>query len=200
MKTLSEAAFLEWADHAGMCLDPKYPHSAVLVFRSDPQQDRFWEVPAEPELRPYFLLSFLELMGDWSECYVWKHLGSWPATADPQRINDVVEWQILNGLGLPLGTADVVRFDRAELHKLVTLLFSTTVFGWSVGDDLYLVPDHARCIVQTDHHNVVHVSCLTPADVDEWVRQMGARGFALPEEVPDSTFKQPEWMNGIEED
>jgi len=86
-------------------------------------------------------------MGDWQECYAWTHLGSWPESADPLRINDVVEWQILKGLGLPLGTADVVKFERAELDRLVTLMFFTTVFGWSVGEDLYIVPDHARCIV-----------------------------------------------------
>jgi hypothetical protein len=168
----------------------------VLVFQPDPQQDRFWEVPVEPERRPYFLQCFLELMGDWQDCYAWRHLGSWPESAEPLRINDVVEWQILKGLGLPLGTADVVRFERAELDKLVTLMFSTTVFGWSVGEDLYLVPDHARYIVQTDHHNVIHVSCRSSADVNEWVRQMEERGFALPEEVPDSTFKRPDWMRG----
>jgi hypothetical protein len=108
---------------------PAVSRSAVLVFRPNPQQDRFWEVPAEPERRPYFLLSFLELMGDWQECYAWRHLGSWPESAEPLRINDVVEWQILKGLGLPLGTAEVVRFERAELDKLVTLMFSTTIFG-----------------------------------------------------------------------
>jgi len=194
MKTLTEIAFLAWADAAGLCLDPQYPKSAVLVFRPDLHQDRFWEIPAEPERRPYFILSLLELMGDWRKCYAWRHLGSWPESADPLRINDVVEWRILQGLGLPLGTADVVQFERAELDKLVTLMFSTTVFGWSVGEDLYVVPDHARYIVQTDHHNVIHVSCRSSVDVDEWVRQMEARGFALPEEVPDSTFKPPDWM------
>ena len=194
MKTLTEAAFLTWADGAGLCLDPQYPESAVLVFRSDLHQDRFWEIPAEPERRPYFILALLELMGDWQECYAWRHLGSWPEFADPLRINDVVEWRILKGLGLPLGTADIVKFERAELDKLVTLMFSTTVFGWSVGEDLYIVPDHARFIVQTDHHNVIHVSCRSSADVDEWVSQMEERGFALPEEVPDSTFKRPDWM------
>src|SRR4029079_516495 len=94
MKTLTEAAFLAWADGVGLGLDPKYPHSAVLVFRPDPQQDRFWEVPPEPEARPYFILSVLELMGDWQACHAWKHLGRWPASADPRRINDVVEWRI----------------------------------------------------------------------------------------------------------
>ncbi len=68
MKTLTETAFLEWAEGAGLSLDPQYPRSAVLVFSPDPNQARFWEVPAEPELRPYFLWSFLELMGEWQEC------------------------------------------------------------------------------------------------------------------------------------
>jgi hypothetical protein len=105
-----------------------------------------------------------------------------------------VEWQILKGLDLPLGKADVLTFERAELGKLVTLMFCTTMFGWTVADDLYLVPDHARCIVQTDHHNVIHVSCRTSADVGDWVRQMEERGFRLPEDVADSTFKPPDWI------
>jgi hypothetical protein len=96
-------------------------------------------------------------MGDWQECYVWRHLGSWPKSADSLRINDVVELQILEGLGLPMGSGDIVSFDRTELNRLVTLMFSTTIFGWSVGEDLYVVPDHANCILQTDHHDVIHV-------------------------------------------
>src|SRR5678815_1860245 len=82
-------------------------------------------------------------------CYVWKHLGSWPQSAAPERINDVVQLRILDGLGLPLGTNAVVEFSRAEHDRLVTLLFSTTIFGWSVGDDLYVVPDHGQHLLQT---------------------------------------------------
>jgi hypothetical protein len=196
MKSISRAAFLAWAERAGLWLDPRYPHSAVLAFQADPHHDRFWEVPVEPERRPYFLWSILELMGEWQQCYAWRHLGRWPKSADPGRINDVVEWHILNGLDLPHGTADVVSFDRAEADKLVTLLFSTTVFGRSVSDDLYIVPDHARYIVQTDHHNVVHAYFGAVSDIDVWVQQMGERGFPLPEDLPDATFKRPHWLNG----
>lgn len=194
MRTLTESAFLAWAEGAGLGLDPQYPHSAVLTFKPDPHHDRFWEVPPEPEVRPYFISSLLELMGDWQECYAWRHLGRWPDSADPSRVNDVVELQILKGLGLPLGTADVVSFTRAELDRLVTLIFSTTIFGWTVSDDLYVVPDHARYILQTDHHNVIHVSCRNAVDVEALVGQMKKREFLLPDELPDSTFKKPGWM------
>jgi len=195
MKTLAVSEFLTWAERAGLHLDPQYPHSAVLVFRSSQQHARFWVVPPEPEVRPYFLASFLELMGDWRACYAWRHLGSWPERAEPSRVNEIVELQILKGLGVPLGTADVVSFERTELDKLVTLMFSTTVFGWSVYEDLYIVPDHARHILQTDHHNAIHVSYASSEDLEVWVREMEARGFALPDDLPDETFKKPDWMN-----
>jgi len=93
-----------------------------------------------------------------------------------------------------MGTASVVEFAREEMATLVTLLFSTTIFGWSVGEDLYLVPSSGKYLMQTDHHNVVHVEFRDTADVAPWVREMQSRGFPLPGELPDETFKQPSWM------
>jgi hypothetical protein len=194
MTTHTEAEFLAWAERAGLALDPRYPQSAVLRFRPDPDHSRFWEVPAEPERRPHFIASMLELMGDWQWCRVWRHLGSWPDQISPGRINDVVERCILGALGLPLGTAAVVEFTSAEFDKLLTLLFTTTIFGWSVGEDLYVVPDHGRHLLQTDHHDVIHVSFRSEDETNRWVAEMNRRRFPLPDEVPDPTFKQPRWM------
>jgi hypothetical protein len=195
MRFITEDEFLEWASAKGLGLDPRYPESAVLDFRAD-SDARFWMVPREAERRPYFLASLIDLMGDWQTCYVWRHLGSWPAPKriDPRRINDAVELRILKGLGLPLDTAAVVEFERSERDALVTLLFSTTVFGWSVGEDLYVVPDHGRQILQTDHHDVVHVSFSAGGDPGHWVSKMSQEGFDLPDDVPDATFKRPSWM------
>jgi hypothetical protein len=111
-----------------------------------------------------------------------------------RRVNDVVELHILQGLGLPLGTADVVIFDRVDLPTLIILLFSTTVFGWSVEEDVYVVPDHGRHVLQTDHHEVIHVSFRDAGEIGHWVSQMAQQGFDLPEDVPDATFKRPSWM------
>src|SRR5262249_39732502 len=174
----------------------RYPHSAVLTFRPNPQHDRFWEVPGEPERRPHFIASLLDCMEEWQACYAWRHLGSWPRAVAPQRINDVVELRILDGLGLPLGTNAVVEFSRAEHDRLVTLLFSTTIFGWSVGEDLYVVPDHGRHLLQTDHHGVIHLSFRTEASLGRSIAGMERRGFSLPTEPRDSTSKHRGWMKG----
>lgn len=194
MRTHRENTFLTWAERSGFQLDPRYPESAVLTFRPYSDYHRFWVVPIEPERRPYLIASLIECMGEWQACYAWRHLGSWPSSAGPERVNDVVELRILEGLGIPLGTNAVIEFQTSEFDKLLTLVFATTIFGWSVGEDLYVVPDHGRHLLQTDHHGVVHVSFRTEDALQACVEEMERRGFTLPDEVPDPTFKQPRWM------
>ncbi len=194
MRTLTETEFLKWAGRKQIVLDDRYPESASLTFRTHAGEDRFWCIPAEPQRRPYLIASLLEFMGGWDSCYAWRHLGAWPEAADQRRVNDIVEFQILKGLGLPLGTSLVLKFSREEEDLLITLLFSTSIFGWCVNEDLYVVPDHGKHILQTDHHGVIHVSFQTGEEVEDWVSRMSERGFHLPDDVPDKTFKRPDWI------
>jgi hypothetical protein len=157
MKRHTEEHFLRWANRNGLALDPRYKRSAVLSFDPPVDQARFWEVPPEPARRPYFIASLLDL-ADADSYYCWRHLGSWPRRAGLERLNDRIEHQILSGICLAIGSSDIVEFCRSEMDRLITLLFSTTIFGWSVAEDLYVVPDHVRQILQTDHHEVIHVS------------------------------------------
>src|SRR5262249_15836603 len=94
MRTHREEDFIAWAERSGFQIDHRYPMSAVLTFRPYSEHDRFWLVPNEPERRPYFIASLLECMGDWRACYAWRHMGSWPRSVVPERINDV--------LGIPI--------------------------------------------------------------------------------------------------
>jgi len=194
MKRYSEQKFLTWAGNHAIGMDSRYPQLAILNFEPDPDCDRFWEIPLEPERRPYFIASILEAMGDWSSCFVWRHMGSWPTRPDPLRLNDKIEFGILKSVGLPMGTADVVGFDRGEIDRLITIIFSTSIFGWSVSEDLYIVPDTAQYIAKTDHHGVIHVSFRDSDDMQTFVQFLAKREFLLPEELPDATFKRPEWM------
>src|SRR5271170_176423 len=186
MKTLIVDDFLQWAATKGMGLDPRYPQSAVLNYRQK-SDSRFWCIPVKPERRPHFIASLIKLMGDWRSCYIWRHLGSWPDPVpdEQSQINDIVELRILKGLGLPLGTNDVVEFDSVEFDSLVALLFSNTIFAWSGPEDLYIVPDHASQIILTDHHHVIHVSFRDPEEAQAWVSRMEELGFDLPKELPD---------------
>ena len=194
MKVHSESHFLSWASSQGLGLDPRYPKSNSLIFLPDTELARFWVVPAEPERRPYFLRWMLDAFGVWSSYYCWRHLGVWPGKPDEGRPNDQIEHAILHGLGLPEGGTDVIEFDASEKVQLITLLLSTTIFGWSVGEDLILVPDTARGTLKISHHTVVHASFKEEKMMLTFIREMEEAEFPLPTEVPDATFKVPSWM------
>jgi hypothetical protein len=196
MKSLMEADFLRWAEDHGLTVDSRYPQSAILQFRPASDCVRFWCIPDQPQRRPYFYSSVLELARPWDSCFVWRHLGSWPNKdhIDPHRVNDGVEFELLKGIGIPCSTAGVLNFQRDDLNHLISLLLVTSIFGWSVGDDLYVVPDNAQYVLKTDHHGVIHVEFRNEDNVNTWTLKMRERGFPLPDDLPDETFKRPSWM------
>lgn len=197
MKSLAEADFLLWAEENGLAVDARYPQLSILNFQPTSDCARFWCVPDQSERRPYFFASACELAGSWASCFVWRHLGSWPSKEhlDPRRINDVTELALLEGIGIPVGTAEVLQFQHDDLGRLISLLLITSIFGWSVGHDLYVVPDNAQYILKTDHHGIIHVEFRNEGDANAWASRMNERGFQLPDGVPDETFKKPSWMN-----
>ena len=124
--------------------------------------------------------------------------GQWVAgqlPSIPSRINDLVENELHRGLALPLGTTDILEFSSDESSKLITLMFLTTIFAWSVGGDLYVIPNDGRCIMKVHHHDVIHVWFRSSADCDLWVSKMEAYGFPLPDTIPDPILDTPDWMN-----
>ena len=194
MKTCSEEQFFAWGKENGIEVVGDYATSTSLSFKPDSGLERFWATPIRPERRPHFLYLMLRLMGECDSYFVWRHMGSWPAAPDPNDLHEKIEFHLLRSVGLPMGTTEVVQFDGSEFVELVTLLLTTTVFGWSVGEDLYIVPDHARYIMKTSHHDVVYVSFRRQLDLDSYVQEMAKADFPLPTGVPDGTFSIPDWM------
>lgn len=193
MKTHTVDSFLKWAQSHGIGFNPQYPKSSSLIFTSAPPLSRFWLIPREPERRPYFLETILRAIKPWSSAFVWR-LGGWPSPPEKDAMNEAVEYQILEGLNLPMGKSDVVEFDLQDKGKLLTMLFSSTVFAWSSPDDCYVVPNHGQCFLKLSHHDVIHITCRDPKDLEQIIATMDEEKFPLPKEVPDGTFKVPDWM------
>ncbi len=78
---------------------------------------------------------------------------------------------------------------------MLTAVFTQLTFGWSVTDDLFVVPDHGRQMILTDHHGVVHAQFLDQRRIEPFVRDMREQGYPPPVELPDETFKKPDWMS-----
>lgn len=143
---------------------------------------------------PFFVSHLLAGLDPWAECVLWPRGGAWPRAGGVERPGDQVRGVVLQGAGIPAGCEGAVRYGAGEADKLVAVLFAHLVFGWSVPDDLFVVPDHARQMLQTDHHDVVHVAFADEAGVEPFVRHMANEEYLLPKEPPDPTFKKPGWM------
>ena len=194
MKRIEEKQFIKMIRQIGITVDSRYPETAELGFGKESEISRFWEIPEEARRIPYFVQTILSALDPWESVYVWKHMGSWFTSIKGERLNDDVQAVIYRGVGITENNADILKFNGNELEELVALIFNQLVFGWHVGDDLYIIPDHGRQMIKTDHHDVVHVSVRDQSIMEKFINKMAAKGFELPEDIPDETFKRPDWM------
>lgn len=196
MKSQSYDSLLQWLRTQGIDKHPKYPQSTSLIYSSGSDLSRFWVVPQSGRKQVYFLKTMLRSIPAWSSVFVWR-LGGWPyPPTDPENMSNGVEYQIFKGLGLTDGKVEIVEFEQGELDRLVTLLFAGTAFGWSVAEDIYVIPSHARCFLKVSHHDVVHATFREQGDLDAMIARMEEAKYPLPTEPPDGTFKIPSWMKG----
>ena len=190
MKPIPAEEFLSWAAQRGIHADE------AKLFRMLPNRDhaRFWVFPPDPAMLPYFVATLLDGLDEWATAFLWPRSGSWPEYGKSQSKNEAVRDVVLRGLGVPSGFSGAMQFDRKEEDALITLLFVYLIFAWCVDDDLVLVPDHGRQLLQTDHHDVIHAECLSEVRIQQLIAHMASEGYDLPTELPDDTFRRPIWM------
>jgi hypothetical protein len=194
MQTQPRIEFMSWAIDQGIVTSPRYPNSGDLEFKGEPIHARFWVVPTKPDARAAFIRVLLQLLGEWQRCFVWVKKHIWPKPTWREDPSSQVELTIFRDMGIPLGTDDVVQLCREEIGRLVALVFVRMLFFGTSFTDLNIVPDNAQYIMMTDHHGVVHVRFKRPETVDDFIAAMDKAGFPLPDELPDGTFKMPDWM------
>jgi hypothetical protein len=195
MQAISNEKFLSWASSREIVADMRYSPPQCLTYLPNRPHHRFWIVPERAAALPFFVEHLLAGMDPWSECYLWPRGGRWLQSNATDRMTDRVRDNILTSAGVPLGFEGAVRYSDAETHKLVTAIFAQLVFGWSVVDDLFVVPDHGRQFLQTDHHDVVHVCFADEKQIEPFIAHMAGEKYLLPDEPPDATFKKPDWMS-----
>jgi hypothetical protein len=196
MESVPADEFMRWAASVGIGFHPGYPDSKCLSLLPPGDHARFWVLPFEPATWPHFIASLVDGLDDWETGYLWPRAGRWPTPAQGLGLNDGVRMVLLRGAGIPFGSAAAVRFDRDTEGELFAVLYAYLAFGWCTDDDLFFVPDHGRQLLQTDHHDVVHIKCRTEERVLELVEHMSKMEYELPKEPPDWTFKRPAWMGG----
>jgi hypothetical protein len=176
METVPAEEFLRWAAAVGIGFHPHFPDSGCLCLLPLRKQARFWTVPPDPA---HFTAALVNGLDEWSSGFLWPRSGTWPDPAQSRSYDEAVRDVFFRGAGIQGGGAGAVRFGHDEEDALLAILYATLAFGWCVDDDLFFIPDHAQQLLQTDHHNVIHVQCATEERVQSLVEHMVEAGLRV---------------------
>jgi hypothetical protein len=67
---------------------------------------------------------------------------------------------------------------------VVALATAALVFGWGTGEDLYILPEDASCILMTDHHKAFIGHFRSLAALEGFSANMVACGYPDPDTAP----------------
>ena len=193
MDYIAASDFLLFVHNVGVALDERYVEPRTLVYMHGLDLDRFWAVPRNPQRQVGLIASVLDGFDPWSACFLWPRDG-WDHASGGGRADEAVYGLMLRSAGARADFDGAIRYAATERAELATALFAAMSFGWSVADDLFVLPDHGQQLMGIDHHDAVHVSFAGSAGIDPFVAHMAANRFPLPRDVPDATFERPEWM------
>ena len=184
--------FMEWAKELGICPDDRYDEPRCLVFSPYREYVRFWDVPESFNDLAQFSAHVIDGLDPWSYCRIWPRGGYWPSidelSADKERE------RLFEAAGVTPGTQGAMEYTPEERPSIIALIANQLHFGCSTGDDIFLIPDHGRQFIQTDHHNVLHMSFADPGQLLPFIIHMEAKGYSLPTEMPVETSRKPQWM------
>ena len=123
--------------------------------------------------KPHFAASVVDLLDPWQCCRVWKRFPTWSyGIRDDAAIKDRVWGKNIETAGIPAGFTGAINFDRKQFDALISLLFTQMCFGWSVNDDVYVIPDHCEQLVALTHHEVAYVTFRKTDRLEKYVRDM----------------------------
>jgi hypothetical protein len=193
MRTISKKGFLSFLDRRKIGFDVRNANSHSIGFIDKREHHRFWEFPFQTNDLSRFLFAIIDGISVWRNLYVWPKCGSWPK--DNGKCVDVcIRNTFYRQFGVKMGSEGALICSSGEKATIVSFLFIHVLFVSDLFDDLFLIPDNGRFILGTDHHGVITVRTFSGLDLDLLIKHMKSKGFELPNEVPDDTFRKPEWM------
>jgi hypothetical protein len=189
VRLTSTDEFLQRAAGLGIELDTRFEPPQTLTYVTSQSASRFWPTPVDLDELLVFLTGALEALDPWTSCWVYKRAAGWFSAEDEDQ-----RGKVLQSIGIPAGSADVLSIDAGERASLLLALLTQVGFGWKVTDDVFVVPEHGRQLLWIDHAEAVFVLFRDAAAVESFVAAMAAAGFPLPSEPPNTSFAWPDWM------
>src|SRR5215213_4992747 len=156
MELLSVAAFTEWAGAHGIAWDQQHPRAHQLSYVSTPGHWRVWELPPSWSDLAWFANIVLETAAPGGDLIVHPRVnGNWYTGGhDVPWMNEALD-VVVHGANIPHGFQGAARFAAHQRPTATALVVASLVFALGVGEDYFVLPADASCILMTDHHRAI---------------------------------------------
>jgi hypothetical protein len=134
-------------------LDARYAPPQTLAFQGGPKGEWSAELPGDAKAVPRWIASLIDAVRPEKSVYLYPRDGGWKS-GDSQKL--FLQSAIFKSCGIaPVGN-EVIVASESERDAVEALFFMSLVYGGTVSDDIFLVPDHSKIILYADHHSAIH--------------------------------------------
>ena len=159
MQLVAEDEFVRWTAGVDIARHPRFPLN--LAFVQTPDNYQSWLPTGRITDLPGFLQTAVGIASrDGATLLYRKGGGSWYEDADAPIGNQIID-RVLEALEVPRDFAGALSFEGAEWRDLYLVISTFFVWGWSVGEDLYIIPKNGSCMLMTSHHGELFAMCPT---------------------------------------
>ena len=161
MRLIAEPEFTTWAASVGIASHPRFPSNLAFVQALD--SHRAWLPTGRITDLPGFLQTAVGIAsGDGETLLYRKGGGSWFEGDDAPIGNHIID-RVLEAIGVPQHFNGALSFEATEWRDLYLVISTFFVWGWSVGEDLYIIPRNASSMLMTSHHGELVAKCSNEA-------------------------------------
>lgn len=182
MQLIDTPAFLSWASTHGIGWDPRYPGTHSLTYLATPGFWRPWDTPADVGQLSWFVEAVLDLAApELAPLIVLpRDRGLWRFGGERVPLRNEALDVVARATGVPAEYQGAVRFDSSERARVIALATASLVFGWGTGEDLYVFPEDAGCILMTDHHKAFIGQFRSSATLEAFTAALVESGYTDP--------------------
>ena len=156
MQILEDVRFIGWLQQRGIVTDPERGTGDLLTFAEGAVQEQRWRPGGIVSDLPGFVWGMLEAAMQGGPWWLWRRGGGpWmDQFGEEGGMRNGALDMLLESLGFG-GASGALRLGAKELPELWLIVNAFFVFAWSVGEDLYVIPDDCSCVLLFSHEGYV---------------------------------------------
>jgi hypothetical protein len=150
-------------------LDRRYSPPQTLGFEPDSDLQWSWDMPERIKALTPWITAHVDAAAPEKKIYLYPRADAWTG-GDSLKVFQMAAIFSVYGLK-PIGE-EVIEAEDSERDAVEILFFLSLVYGGTVADDIFLIPDHARVILYADHHECVHANFRDGEFMDAYQRKI----------------------------